>query len=502
MSNWKLRLSAVCAAFLAVVSNNAAGQLCRCEEEQKLRVSDTADLKKLGRSVSIDGDTVFIGAPGDDTLGSHAGAVYVFRRVGGTWVEEQKLTASDGIASDWFGESVAVDGDVALIGAWRVVDAGDDAGAAYIFRRINGTWTEQQKLIAAGINTGDEFGSSVSLSGDVALIGAHWSGSYGINSGSAHVFRHVGGAWVEEQELIITDGASRDYIGTSVSVEGDVALVGAPGADHGGASSGAAHVFRFNGSTWVEEQKLTASDAIAGAELGLSVSVSGDVAIVGAPRDNGGRYRSGSAYFFRFNGITWLEEQKVVATHQGNHFGRSVSISEDVALVGIPYANLKGLAKVFRFNGDKWVEMQKYKPSDLVAWDVFGDVVAVNGRVAVVGTGFADDPNNWSGAAYAFKVPELALDIRPKVVNHNGQLKLTTCGGPEGQPAVLYIVDWTGTPMFTPLALGMYNRKGRVVVYTPVPPGLAGTEITLQSFGINTRGGMVVESNRELLTIQ
>ena len=206
---------------------------------------------------------------------------------------QRKLTASDADSSDVFG-SVSVSGDYALVGA-----QGDNsqAGSAYIFVRSGTTWTQQQKLTASDAASGDLFGSSVSISGDYAVVGARQDNS---NAGSAYIFVRSGTTWTQQQKLTASDVVEADSFGISVSVSGNYAVVGAYGNDDAGtySNSGSAYIFVRSGTTWTQQQKLTASDAAASDAFGMSVSVSGDYAVVGAYDTNDGANLRGSAYVF------------------------------------------------------------------------------------------------------------------------------------------------------------------------------------------------------------
>jgi hypothetical protein len=311
--------------------------------ESKLIAGDGEAGDGFGQSVSISGDTALVGAAGDDDKGSMSGSAYVFRYDGTTctWVEEQKLTAHDGNQYDCFGSSVSISGDTALVGAaWDDTQKGIDSGSAYVFRYNGTTWVEEQKLIAGDGAQSDFFGYSVSISGDTALVGAYGNDDKGSASGSAYVFRYDGTTWVQEKKLIAADGAQSDRFGCSVSISGDTALVGARDDDtQKGKDSGSAYVFSYNGTTWVEKKKLIAGDGEAGDSFGYSVSISGDTALIGAYFDDTQKgIDSGSAYVFRYNGTTWtwVKEQKLIAADgaPSDWFGYSVSISGDTALVG------------------------------------------------------------------------------------------------------------------------------------------------------------------------
>jgi hypothetical protein len=304
-------------------------------QEQKLIPSDGAGGDYFGQSVALSGDVAVVGAWGDDY---DRGAAYVFRHDGGGWTEEQKLVASDRAADDNFGASVAVSGNVAAAGAWGDRDNGDGSGSAYVFRYAGGTWSQEQKLTASDGAAGDFFGDSLALSGDVLVVGARLDNvASNTNQGSAYVFRFGGMSWSQEDKLLASDGAADDELGASVALFGDAAVVGAPRHNHSGVSWGAAYVFRYDGGAWSEEEELIASDGVGFNFFGESVALSSGLAVVGAMWDDvGANEYQGSAYVYRFDGGDWIEEAKLLASDgaAGDWFGWSVALSGNVALVG------------------------------------------------------------------------------------------------------------------------------------------------------------------------
>jgi len=244
-------------------------------EEAKITASDAAAFDQFGNSISISGDTVIVGAAFDDDVPSSSGSAYVFERdSGGNWNEVAKLTASDAAASDFFGVSVSISEDIAIVGASSDdTAAGTDSGSAYVFVKPGGGWagslTETAKLTASDAAAGDLFGLSVSILGDTVIVGAPFDDSF---SGSAYVFgRDVGGLdnWGQVVKLTAFDADAGDFFGRSVSILGDTVIVGAPNDDVNDVdtnavlvtSSGSASVFVKNGGTWTQTAKLTASDA-------------------------------------------------------------------------------------------------------------------------------------------------------------------------------------------------------------------------------------------------
>ncbi|MBW2078208.1 MAG: FG-GAP repeat protein [Deltaproteobacteria bacterium] len=307
----------------------------------------------FGYSVSIDGIYAIVGAPYDDYREKSSGAAYVFKHEGDTWVEEVKLKAGDAEGYDYFGDCVSISGDYAIVGAYGDDDGGSYSGAAYIFRREGSTWVEEVKLKAGDAEGYDYFGDCVSISGDYAIAGAPYDDDRGYNSGAAYIFRREGDTWIEEAKLTADDSAAFDNFGYSVAISGDYAIVGAYGNSEYGSYSGAAYIFKREESNWIEQAKITAGDPAASSYFGYSVAIRDDFAIVGAYGNSEGGSYSGAAYIFRREGSTWVEEVKLKAgdAEEYDYFGDCVSISGDSAIAGAPYEdsneNSSGAAYIY-----------------------------------------------------------------------------------------------------------------------------------------------------------
>jgi len=352
----------------------------------------------FGSAVAVSGNTALISARFDDDNGSNSGSVWVFARYGSSWGLQQKLTAGDGAADDEFGNSVSVFKDTALVGSWRDDDSFGGSGSAYVFIRSGNTWSQQQKLTAGDPGLGDRFGKSVSLFGDTALVGAWKDDDKGNDSGSAYVFTRSGGSWTEEQKLTASDGAALAWFGGAVSLFGETALVGAE------RESGSAYVFTRSGGSWTEEQKLTASDGAEFEFFGIAASLSGDTALMGAELD-------ASAYVFTRSGGIWTQQQKLTASNgnAGSKFGAAVSVSGDIAVIGAYRGSgnggVTGVAYLYTRIGDTWTEQLKLVPADNTVNDKLGISVAVSGNTALVGAEGDDDSFSESGSAYFFTFP-------------------------------------------------------------------------------------------------
>jgi predicted amidohydrolase len=412
------------ALALFVATPQASRADCEPVDLAKLTASDAAGGDAFGCSVSISDDTAVIGARWASHAGGwHAGSAYVFVRSGGVWMQQAKLTASDAADFDEFGRSVSISGNTAVIGAAYDNHAGGaDAGSAYVFVRSGEVWTQQAKLTASDATAEDYFGISVSISGDTAVIGAygdaHAGGYY--DAGSAYVFVRSGGVWTQQAKLIASDAAAYDQFGWSVSISGQTAVIGARYDDHaGGTNAGSAYVFVRSGSVWKKQAKLTASDAAAGDEFGIAVSISGDTAVIGAFRDDdAGGYDAGSAYVFARSGGVWTQQAKLTASDAAayDYFGWSVSISGDAAVIGASLddhagGTNAGSAYVFVRSGGVWTEAAKLTASDAAADDSFGFSVSTSSNMAMVGAYYDDHAGGTAaGSAYVFGLTPWDLD--------------------------------------------------------------------------------------------
>jgi hypothetical protein len=388
----------------------ASAQTCDPVEAAKLLAPDGSQQEYFGSSVSIDGDTALVGVYGDGDNGPGAGAVHVFRRDGVDWLGESKLLPADGAAGDLFGAAVAISGDTAVVGAWGDGDNGSYAGSAYIFRYHgrDSTWVEEAKLLPSDGAANDLFGFAVSIFDDTVVIGASGNSDNGSGSGSAYVFGFDGDDWLEEVKLLPAEVGPGDAFGASVAISLDTAVIGAWGDDENGDDAGAVYVLRYEGQTWVDEPIIRPSDGAAGDYFGGAVALSGDTAIIGADGDDDNGADSGSARIYRWNGISFEPVgDKLVATNaeQQAYFGYSVAISGDTAVVGAWGADANGAdsgsAYVFTDIRSGW-EATEFHPATGGSGDWFGSSVAISGDTAIIGADGDDDNGTASGAAYAF----------------------------------------------------------------------------------------------------
>ena len=394
---------------LCLAAGTGAAHAQGVTQEFKLLQFDAAPSAQSGHSVSVDGDTAIVGAPLDTGIGANTGSATVFTRSNGVWTQQAKLVAPDGATNDQFGYAVVVSGDTAIVGAPQDdVGADSNRGSVYVFTRTGTVWTQQQKLTAFDGAAGDRFGYSLAMSGDTLIVGAPLDNiGTSTDRGSAYVLTVNAGVWNQQAKLSPFTGAPGDEFGNSVAISGDLAVVGAHLADDGGTDSGAAHVFGRSGGVWTQHSTLLpGSEVVAGDQFGASVAMSGLTAIVGAPLDDetvSGILNRGAAYSFRLNAGIWTQ-QKLIPPNgaAGDQFGGAVAISGDMAIVGARFDDGDtGSASVFARTGVTWTQQAQLTVADGAVNDEFGGSVAASGNTLIVGAPFAVNGFT-TGAAYVF----------------------------------------------------------------------------------------------------
>jgi len=386
--------------------------------ETELLPADAALVDELGYAVSVRNDAVVVGAHLDDDKGLSSGSAYVFRLVSGTWVEEAKLTASDGAPQDDFGAAVAIDGDVIVVGSNQEDRPGlINAGAAYVFRRTSGSWIQETKLVASDAAQSDRFGAAVAISGDTIAVSAFGDDAL---RGAVYVFRYTAATWAEEAKLVASDGVAGDVL-AAVAIDGDTVVAGAPFTKDLGLETGSTYVFRRTGITWAEEAKLIRLDPGPSDRFGGSVAVSGDTLLVGAYLDDHpGLSNAGSVYVFSRTGATWSQEAKLSAVDKSSNdqFGGAVGLSGDLAVIGAQLADPRGVsnagaAYVFLRTETTWTQETKLVAGDAAPGDRLGWALQTSGFRVVAGAPHLGSATHTGSACVFDLVVEVTLDIKP-----------------------------------------------------------------------------------------
>jgi hypothetical protein len=421
-------------------------------------------------SVAVSGDWMAVGAWSEnsgfagnqsDNSATDSGAVYLFRRVGSVWSQKMYIKAPNIDANDRFGRAVAMDGDTLAVGApfedsssATIPDtAAGSSGAVYIYRYDGAAWNLEAYLKASPIVAGDNFGGAVALQGDVLVVGAIGHDGTVTNSGAAFVFRRSGTTWTQEAVLKASTEETNSFFGTSVALDGDAIVVGgwretdgtvidspAPSNPH----SGAAYVFRRAGASWTQEARFQPPAVENFDQFGWSVAISGDVVAVGAPFEESGSTGingdaanntlngAGAVYIFRRSSGLWSQDAYVKPGHQlsmGMNFGTALALRGTTLIVGaaaergtnsginptpMSGSAASGAAFVFRYKGASWSQ-EAYLKAAVIGDDFFGSSLAFDGQTLVVGapredsnaTGVNGDATNNSatdsGAVYVFR---------------------------------------------------------------------------------------------------
>lgn len=395
----------------------------QCFHQQKLVGQEYTGFEQSGFSVAQAENTIIVGAPRTNCdAGNACGAAYVFNFDGTNWVEGPTLTAPDGAVWDVFGSAVAMDEDTAVVGAPGVgCSNGLSCGAIYVFRRGANGWEFDEKLYAPDGAPGAKFGNTVSVSGNIIVAGAPNADRFeGQDFGAAYAFRFNGAAWIPKP-LTAAETEASDLFGTSVSVDGTTAIVGAPARACMGvlySGCGAAYIFEFNGTSWDEKQTLVSAPGDPPGDpsgalydlFGTAVSLNDGVAVVGASQvDCSIEHRAcGAAFVFRFDGADWAFEDKLNASDGEGYdsFGGAVSVNGDTIVVGAENDDCDdgvdcGAAYVFKLKGSAWVQNRKLTSLERLQAARYGMSVSVLGETVVLGSAFgADDVFRCYGCRY------------------------------------------------------------------------------------------------------
>lgn len=402
-SHWSASLLLGLAFALSV---HAAAPL---NEEAKLTDVTLPAGAQSGAAVAISGDTVVVGAPLDN---SSLGAAYVYLKTGGVWALQEKLTASDGAAGDRFGAAVSIAGDVVAVGAPGRAGA---TGSVYTFARTGTDWNQDTTvLVGSSTSPGDQFGVSVSVQSTDMVVGAPFQTVAGIPSkGAVYVFTNDGSGWVQQQRITenrnnVKAGAQ---IGWSVSISGNTIAAGAPGTNFGNkANVGAVFIYVRNGNVWTRQVRLnpggTRDDRV-----GSAVALFSNALVIGASgREVAGNVNQGVAFFETRAGTTWTLVSTLTSSDGAahDHFGASVAIAGQFAVIGAPQDDPTpgvgaGKAYLFGFTGaDTLAEINALVATDNAAGDNFGAAVAFNSTRALAGAPYADSTDVDAGAGYVF----------------------------------------------------------------------------------------------------
>jgi len=433
-------------------------------QEAYLKASNSAngDVNHFGGAIALDGDTLVVAQPGDDsdavgvngdpfnTGAPNSGAVFVFVRSGGTWVQQAYIKPSNTGWNDAFGSSVAIDGDTLVVGSIGQDSSATNSGAVYVFTRTAGVWSEQSFLKASNPGVLDGFGASVDVDRNTLIVGAPNEDSSAVglggsqtdnsapDAGAVYVFKRTGTLWLHEAYIKASNTESGDKFGSSVALVGNTAVIGAVDEDSNAVGvngseannsegqAGAAYVFTRFGSLWTQQAYLKASNSDSGDRFGSALHLNGDTLVVGSTGEssastgvNGVQLdesvpNAGAAYVFVRTAGVWAQQAYVKASNPGidDLFGTSLALHGDRLVVGAlredssatgvdgsqadDNANDAGAAYVFERNGTTWSQLAYLKASNTQSGDLFGSACTVFGDIVVCSA--IDEASNATGA--------------------------------------------------------------------------------------------------------
>ena len=311
------------------------------------------------------------------------------------------MIAPDGKEGDRFGKSVAIYGNFLLVGAYADDNNGENSGSVYFFEKIDDSWVERGKVQPSDAASFMEFGYSLQILDNVAVIGAPYSGPQ--VSGNAYVF-NLEDNWIEKQILTPSDNHGNMHFGTAVAFNENFILVGAKEEQNSGATNGAAYVFSQSEDGWVESQKLESTDPDT-RYMGTSVAIGVDVAVVGAQHF----WNAGHAFIYKRIGNDWLEQTRVfpIDGEKGDAFGSAVAIGDEYVFVGAQnHHEYRGAVYVYKNIDGLWTQTSKIMASDSEPDDLFGKTILVSDSLLLIGASRANRPNTNTGAVYIFRYVE------------------------------------------------------------------------------------------------
>jgi hypothetical protein len=375
--------------------------------EFRLTPGDAPANAQYGRSVAMDGDLVAVGMGGDGAVG----AVYLYRRQGMAYIPEATLTAPDATPGAEFGRTVAIQGNLVIVGA-RFAQAGSlsKAGAVYVFRKHAGSWEPGEKITSPAPSNEDNFGRALAIQGDTLVVTARKENLGASDVGAAYVYRRQGGSWTFQEKLEAGDPAPGAYFGQSVALSGDLMAVGARNADPAGA--GGFYLFRRDGDGWAGAAKVTPPDGKKNDQYGFCIAISGNTIAVGARRADTGTTKpdAGAVYVYTMTdgGVVPVARLTPGDAEAGDEFGQSVAFAGDVLAVGAWKDDVGGNAgqgsiSLFSRAGGSWIEAGRVVASDGRAGDEFGYSLAGFGNRLVTGAHTADVISADDGAAYVLE---------------------------------------------------------------------------------------------------
>ena len=432
----------------------------------------------FGKALAITSEWLVVGVPNAATAQQKgSGKVAVYRNVDASWQLFQELTAVDASIADHFGFSVAVQGNVLVVGAPGAFGAAPFSGQVFVYE-FNGTaWGQVSVLTAPDASPLANFGHAVAVEGRHIAVGAiNGLGPQQGQTGAAYVFQKQAGQWVQQQKLMPESGADNDKFGYALAFSQQGLLaIGAPGHNGAAPNAGAAYVFELSNNAWQQAAYLLPQDAESHQYMGHAVAMNQTDLVVGAYQANGHAENSGALYYYQQVGQAWQQQQTITAPagQRNDHFGAAVSIAPNELLVGAPKANVTnsqdaGAAYYFEKSNGAFVLSSTLQSPNVAAHDFFGSTVAITQGALAITALLNDGQHPNQGAVYTTMPDQVLAANQPPL---NTQLQLLTYPNPARQHTLIQYNLWQTAAV----AVQIYDNQGRAVktlqAPTTQPPG-------------------------------
>jgi len=419
----------------------------------------------FGISVGIHGDYAVVGAPDHKVNDNSNGAAYIFQRNGTSWIETGIISASDTVSGGRFGSAVAIFGQYIVVSNPTANIAGERSGVAYLFKlKRNGTdWMQLATILPPDIGAYDYFGESVAITETDLVIGAPRDDDLGYNAGAVYVYERNGFSWKQKQKLTASDGSYGEDFGYSVAISGDYLAIGAPWKDNVVTNAGAVYIFKRKDNIWSEQAKLVAEYGYPDDLFGYAVAISGYYVLVGVPFSNPYCENSGSAYLFKRSGSSWDKGTKLIPPtgSTNDYFGQSVAIDGSLIAIGAPHVlegSHSGAVYFFKRSGYRWTGDSILKPEGNTR--SFGESIALDRKILVIGA-----PGASTGCAYLYHLYSPQLLSVTDVPNDQGGFVM---------------LEWKASPLDNKSSTLSYYS-----IWRALPPGNTFDHASPSSWGFN-----------------
>jgi hypothetical protein len=333
---------------------------------------------RFGHALAAEGDWLLAASPGDDLQGRDSGSVGVWRHELYGWRQVDRLEPSDGRRGDDFGRAVSLSGEVAAVGAPWDDDLGERSGSVYLFGSGPEGWTERQKLTAFDGQPDDRFGCAVAIDGSTLAVGARLADEGGRDRGAVYLYERREGRWRATTKLVSHRVSESAEYGFALALDGDLLAVGAWGDDLHGSDDGSVHLYRRLPGGWTLEAVLLAADGARGGCFGITLDLEAGRCVVGAPWESREAPRAGAAYVFRERHGRWVQEARLTAEEPtaGGTFGAEVSLAGRELLVGARFGSERlrgaGSLEVFVRRAEEWTLTERLELEESAPGDDFG----------------------------------------------------------------------------------------------------------------------------------